>query len=163
MVFQFIVCENLSFSNDGFDNSVIKFGADLSSSAHFDSKKQDILISAKGLTQWLDNTTLTAEVEYLIKESLPYNGSLHDNINPHYNETNSCSFVNTVKIYRFKSIGLVDSVCFGVDNMKQDRLNGYMYDFSVDADDIPDIHEYLMRTNNIKECFGLLNKYLLRY
>ena len=60
--------------NDGFDNSVIKFGADLSSSAHFDSKKQDILISAKGLTQWLDNTTLTAEVEYLIKESLPYNG-----------------------------------------------------------------------------------------
>ena len=54
-------------------------------------------------------------------------------------------------------------MCFGVDNMKQDRLNGYMYDFSVDADDIPDIHEYLMRTNNIKECFGLLNKYLLRY
>ena len=62
MVFQFIVCENLSFSNDGFDNSVIKFGAELSSSAHFDSKKQDILISAKGLTQWLDNTTLTSKL-----------------------------------------------------------------------------------------------------
>ena len=103
------------------------------------------------------------QVEYLIKGSLPYNGSLHDNINPHYNESNSCLIVNRVKIYRFKSIGLVQSVCFEVDNMKQARLNGYMYDLSVDADNIPDIHEYLIWKNKIKECFGLLNKYLLRY
>ena len=38
--------------------------------------------------------------------------------------------------------------------MKKNRFNGYVYDFSVDydstdADDIKDIHNYLMRKNNI--------------
>ena len=40
------------------------------------------------------------------------------------------------------------------DNMKRTGLNGYVYDFSVDydatdADDIKDIHKYLMKKNNI--------------
>ena len=44
---------------------------------------------------------------------------------------------------------------FSVDNMKKTRLNGYVYDFSVDygaiaANDILDIHKYLMRKHNIK-------------
>ena len=39
------------------------------------------------------------------------------------------------------------------DNMKRTGLNGYVYDFSVDydatdADDIKDIHKYLMKKNN---------------
>ena len=38
--------------------------------------------------------------------------------------------------------------------MKDTRLNGYVYDFSVhynatDVDDIKDIHKYLMEKNNI--------------
>ena len=38
--------------------------------------------------------------------------------------------------------------------MKNTRLNGYVYDFSVDydaiaVDDIKDIHKYLMKKNNI--------------
>ena len=38
--------------------------------------------------------------------------------------------------------------------MKKSRFNGYVYDFSVDydstdADDIKDIHKYLMKKNNI--------------
>ena len=38
--------------------------------------------------------------------------------------------------------------------MKKNRFNGYVYDFSVDydstdADDIKDIHKYLMKKNNI--------------
>ena len=43
---------------------------------------------------------------------------------------------------------------FFVDNMKKTRLNGYVYDFSVDydaiaVDDILDIQKYLMKKNNI--------------
>ena len=39
--------------------------------------------------------------------------------------------------------------------MKQTRLNGYVYDFSVDyksinVDDVLDIHKYLMEKNNRK-------------
>ena len=40
------------------------------------------------------------------------------------------------------------------DNMKKAGFNGYVYDFSVDyeaadVDDIKDIHQYLMKKNNI--------------
>ena len=38
----------------------------ISSSAHFDNKKKDILIFGKGSTQVLDDITLTAEKEYTI-------------------------------------------------------------------------------------------------
>ena len=43
---------------------------------------------------------------------------------------------------------------FFVDNMKKTNLNGYVYDVSVDydaieADDILDIHKYLMKKNGI--------------
>ena len=41
-----------------------------------------------------------------------------------------------------------------VDNMKKTGFNGYVYDFSVDCyaiavDDILDIHNYLMKKNNM--------------
>ena len=43
---------------------------------------------------------------------------------------------------------------WSVDNMKKTRFNGYVYDFSIDydaiaVDDIKDIHEYLIKKNNI--------------
>ena len=47
-----------SFPNSGF--GVIS-GVDMSSSAHVDSKKKDILILGEGPTQGLVGTTLTAE------------------------------------------------------------------------------------------------------
>ena len=39
--------------------------------------------------------------------------------------------------------------------MKQTGLNGYVYDFlvdyeNIDAEDILDIHKYLMKKNNVK-------------
>ena len=46
--------------------NVIIFVADMSSSAHVDNKKLDILIFGKILTQGLDNTKLTAEAKYHI-------------------------------------------------------------------------------------------------
>ena len=37
---------------------------------------------------------------------------------------------------------------WSVDNMKKTGFNGYVYDFSVDADNIKAIHNYLMKKNN---------------
>ena len=43
---------------------------------------------------------------------------------------------------------------FSVDNLKKAKLNGYIYDFSVDydaiaVDDILNIHKYLMKKDGI--------------
>ena len=54
---------SFSFPSGGFDQNIIIFGADMSSSAHIDNKKKDILISEKGPTQGLEHT-LTAEKMY---------------------------------------------------------------------------------------------------
>ena len=82
----------------------------------------------------------------------------------HYNKENSYLFVNGTKIIKFKSKDpeiLPYPLCLGnisrdwsLDNMKKKRLNGYVYDFSVDydaivVDDILDIHKYLMKKNNM--------------
>ena len=45
---------------------VIIFGVDMSSTLHIDNKKKDILILGIGPTKVLNDTTLTAEVHYLI-------------------------------------------------------------------------------------------------
>ena len=50
----------LSVGNRIGRNCII-FGADMSSSAHFDNKKKDVLVLGGGPTQRLDGTTLTAE------------------------------------------------------------------------------------------------------
>ena len=74
-------------------------------------------------------------------------------------------FANGTEIYKFKAKDseiVATPLCSGniskdlsVDNRKKKTgLNGYVYDFSADydstdADDIKDIHNYLMRKNNI--------------
>ena len=45
------------------------FGVDMSSPVHIDNKEKYILIFGKGPTQWLDDTTLTAEAQYSINFS----------------------------------------------------------------------------------------------
>ena len=75
----------------------------------------------------------------------------------HYNGRNSYLFVNGIKVIKFKAKDseiVAYSLCLGnisknvsVDNMKKTRLNGYIYDFSVDCDAIPvddilDIHKH---------------------
>ena len=82
----------------------------------------------------------------------------------HYNGANSYLFVNGTEIIKFKakySEIVATPSCLGniskdwsADNMKDTRLNGYVYDFSIDydpitVDDILDIHKYLMKKNNI--------------
>ena len=83
----------------------------------------------------------------------------------HFNGANSYLFVNGTEIYKFKAKDseiLVGPICLGniskdwlVDNMKRPGFINYVYDFSVDynatdADDIKDIHKYLMKKNDVK-------------
>ena len=56
---------------EAWGKNVIKFGADMSSSARIDDKGKDILILGEGPTQGLDDTTLTAEVIYPIDFTQP--------------------------------------------------------------------------------------------
>ena len=53
-----------SFTNGIMGRNGIIFGADMSSSVHVDNKKKDILVLGEGLTQGLDDTTLTAVAKY---------------------------------------------------------------------------------------------------
>ena len=82
----------------------------------------------------------------------------------HCNGTNSYLFVNGTEIYRFRAKDseiVATPLCLGnilkdssTDNLKKNRVYGYVYDFSVDydstdVDEIKDIHKYLMKKNNI--------------
>ena len=51
---------SFSFLGGRFGQNVMIFGVDITSSAHVDNKKKDILILGKGPTQGLEHT-LTAE------------------------------------------------------------------------------------------------------
>ena len=82
----------------------------------------------------------------------------------HYNGANSYLFVNGKKIHKFEAkdsdivatllcLGNISKDC-AIDNMKKTGLNGYISDFSVDydaiaVDDLLDVHNYLMKKNNI--------------
>ena len=63
---------SFSFPGGGFGQNVLIFGVDMSSSAHIDNKKKDILVLGKGPTQGLEHT-LTAEKMYSINFTLARN------------------------------------------------------------------------------------------
>ena len=82
----------------------------------------------------------------------------------HYNGVNSYFFVNGTEIYKLKAKDseiVATPLCLGkiskdwsIENMKKIGFNEYVYDFSVDydatdVDDIKDIHNYLMKKNDI--------------
>ena len=67
---------------------------------HIDNKGKDCLILNKDPTQALDDTTLTAETQYLLnftRRKKIFCLSLH------YNGSNSFLFVNARKMYQFKT------------------------------------------------------------
>ena len=78
------------FPGGGFGQNVIIFGVDMSSSAHIDNKKKDILILGKGPTQGLKQT-LTSEKMYSNNFTVTNKGFC---LSLHYNGANSCLFVN---------------------------------------------------------------------
>ena len=76
---------SFSFPSGGFSQNVITFGVDMSSFAHIDNKKKDILVLGKGPTQRLDHTLTTKFCLSL-----------------HYNGANGYLFVNGTEIIKFK-------------------------------------------------------------
>ena len=152
---------SLLFPGGGFGQNVIIFGVDVSSSAHIDNKKNDILILGKGPTQGSE-PTLTAEKIYSINFTVARKKFC---LSLHCNGANSYLFVNGTEIYKFKAKDYKIAASplrlgnfskdWSVDNMYKTGFNGYVYDFSVDydatdVDDIKDIHKYLMEKNNIE-------------
>ena len=134
----------------------------MSPSLHIVKKKRDILIVGGGLTQGLDDTTITTEVKYCInfkQSNRKFSLSLH------YNGSNNFLFVNVTKLYQFKAkdseikayplcLGNV-SVNFSANKMIKTGLDGNLYDFFVDyniidTSNIINIHKYLMKKHDIK-------------
>ena len=70
----------------------------MSSSAHIDNKKKDILVLRKGPTQGLEHT-LTAEKMYSINVTVTKEKFC---LSLHYNGANSYLFLNGTEIYKFK-------------------------------------------------------------
>ena len=105
--------------------------------------------------------TLTAEKMYSISFTVTKKKFC---LSLHYNGANSYLFVNGKEIVKFKvkdSEIVASPLCLGniskdwsTDNMKRTGFTGYVYDFSVDynaiaVDNIKDIHNYLMKKNNM--------------
>ena len=90
---------SFSFPGDGFGQNVIIFGVDMSSSAHIDNKKNEILILGKGPSQGLEHT-LTVEKMYSINFTVTKKKFC---VSLHYNGANSYSFVNGTEIDKFKA------------------------------------------------------------
>ena len=90
---------SFTFPGGGFSQNVLIFGVDMSSSAHIDNKKKDILLLGKGPTQGLEYT-LTAEKMYSINFTVTKKKFC---LSLHYNGVNSYLFVNGIDIIKFKT------------------------------------------------------------
>ena len=150
-----------SFGTSGFGRNCIIFGADLSSSSHANSKKNNILLLGKDFVQGTNGTTIYAKKLYSINFT---ENNKKFSLSLHCNGANSYLFVNGTEIHKFKAKDseiVASPLCLGniskdfsVDNMKKTGLSGYVYDFSVDydaieVDGILDIYKYLMEKNGI--------------
>ena len=132
----------------------------MSTSIHIDNKKKDILVLGGGPTQGLESS-LTAEKMYSINFTVTKKKFC---LSLHYNGGNSHLFVKGTEVIKSKAKDseiVASPLCLGniskdwsTDNMKKTGLTGYVYDFSADynaitTDNIKDIHNYLMKKNNI--------------
>ena len=121
---------NISFPGGSFGQNVIIFGADVSSSVHANNKTKNLLILVEGITEGLDDTTLTTEKMYPINFSTTKKKLC---LSLHYHGATSFSFVNGTEVIEFKAkyfevvanppcLGNI-SEDFSGDNMKK---TGYM-------------------------------------
>ena len=90
---------SFSFQGGGFSQNVLIFGVDMSSYAHIDNKKKDILVLGIGLTEGLEHT-LTVEKMYSINFAVTKNKFC---LSLHHNGANSYLFVNGTEIYKFEA------------------------------------------------------------
>ena len=113
-------CSLFPYSNFNWDEKVVDFGVDNSSSVHIDIKKKDILILGEVSTQRLDDTMITAEATCSINLSrLQRKFCLRLDYNGNNKELNECVHDFTVDYCTF------------------------------DISDITDINKYLMKKHSI--------------
>ena len=148
--------------SDGVDGkNVIIFGADLSNSRHANNKTKHVLVLGREFIQKINNTTIYAEKMYSPNFTV-------DNkifcLSLHYNGDNSYLFVNGKQVINFKGKNselIKYPTClrglskdYDTNSRKDTGLYENVYDFSVDYnaitnDKIVDIHNYLMKKNNV--------------
>ena len=156
---------SFSFPGGGFGQNVLNFGADMSSFAHINNKK-DILVLGKGSIQGLEHR-LTAEKTYSVNFTVTRKIFC---LSLHYNGANSYLFVNgkeRVKVKTKDSTIVATPLCLGnisedwsVENIKRTGLNGYVYQFSIDyrhsdnpvdaVNSVSLLDKYFMTKYNIK-------------
>ena len=114
---------SFSFPSGGFGQNILIFGVDMSSSAHIDNKKKDILVLGKGPTQGLEHT-LTAEKMYSIDFTVTRKKFC---LSLHYNGANSYLLVNGKE--KKDSEIVVNQLCleniskdWSADNMEKNRI-----------------------------------------
>ena len=132
----------------------------MSFSIQNDNKKKYILVPGRGPKQGLESTS-TAEKMYFINFTVTKKKFC---LSLHYNGAYSFLFVNGTEIIKFKAKDseiIASPLCLGdiskdwsTDNMKKTGPTGYVYVLSADynaiaVDDIKDIHNYLMKKNNM--------------
>ena len=132
----------------------------MSSSTKIDNRKRYILILGKGPIQRVEHT-LSAAKMYSINFTEQNKNFF---LSLHYKRANSYLFVNGKEMHKFKAKDseiVTTPLCLGniskdwsLDDMKKAGLNGHVYRFSVDyvainVNDILDIHNYLMKKNDI--------------
>ena len=87
------------FQVGGFGQNVLSFGADMSSSVHFDNRKKEILVLGKGPVQGLEHTATSGKM-YSINFPVTRKKFC---LSLHYNGANSYLFVNGTEIIKFKA------------------------------------------------------------
>ena len=158
-----------SLPDGSIDKNVIIFGVDMSLSVHIYNKEKDISFLGIGPTKGLDDTTLTSEAQYSINFS---RSNRKWCLSLHYNGSNSFVFVNATKrcqvLQKYKNMAKNSEIkpypfCLGniskdftANSIKKTGLNGCVYDFPVeyiiDTSKIINIHKYLMKKHEIKQC-----------
>ena len=112
-----------------FGNSVIIFGADMSSSAHSNNRANNILVPGKDFIQEINGTTIYAEKMYSVNLSA---AKARLCLSLHYNGDNSYLFVNGKEMIKFKAKDseiVANPIClvniskdFSESNMKRNRI-----------------------------------------
>ena len=90
----------------------------MNSSAHANNRKKNILVIGEGLTQGLDDTSLTAEKKYSINFTAT---KAKFCLSVHYNGANSSLFVNGTGTIKFKAKDseiVANPICLG--NISED-------------------------------------------
>ena len=164
--------ENLLIDGSYGKNFII-FGADMNSFLHVDNKGKDILILGEEPTQWLDDTTLTAEAKYPI--NFTQSGKIFV-LGLHYKGLHL--FADAIKVYQFKTENseIKDYALFfdkplkdfTINHMEKTRLkrvvNLFSADFNpIDNNEILDIHRWIMFWLIKKIFIGLLTGLVNRF